>query len=98
MTKFTTTPAPKTSSYTPGPWHLGVRSGNTFQIRHADEVLAFTCGENCEANARLIAAAPALIEALEDVLEALWVDDLDEEQMAAVDKADDIMNAVCGRA
>jgi hypothetical protein len=47
--------------YTPGPWKIGGKSA----IYSADErLLAFSIYHNREANLRLIAAAPDLLEAL----------------------------------
>ena len=63
------------ASHTPGPWHLEIDhalNNTRFRIRNGSvAVLAgsFPTGENWhEANARLIAAAPKLLEALRDLL------------------------------
>ena len=66
------------TKHTPGPW-VAANSGNNIQIgtpwndptwqppgQAIGQVIAQTVGNspNCQANARLIAAAPALVEAL----------------------------------
>ena len=63
------------SGHTPGPW---VYNGNTVQSagRHYSSTLIATTSmaphfEQAKANARLIAAAPELLEALIDAQEAL---------------------------
>jgi hypothetical protein len=59
------------TKWTPGPWR--VRHGHPSKtIRYVDPVLRFDSlirkGQNYEANARLIAAAPDLYEALDTAL------------------------------
>lgn len=54
------------SKHTPGPWRVDTHCN----VMHKDAMVAFPCisgGLNQEANARLIAAAPDLLEALEDI-------------------------------
>jgi hypothetical protein len=64
------------SKHTPGPWQVarGHRSGSA---RAVYPVLRFDSlmrqGHDFEANARLIAAAPELLDALQDALSALEV-------------------------
>ena len=56
------------SGHTPGPWHCVVSpvNGKTIFVQHGDEVVAsFPVFSDVEANARLISAAPELLEALE---------------------------------
>jgi hypothetical protein len=74
----TTTPAPKpdaqpvqAASFTPGPWekrHLRVQKKGNY-IADCDTSYMLSSDER-HANARLIAAAPALIAALETIVEA----------------------------
>lgn len=89
-------------SYTPGPWSVVDKSMNEFWRGDGTEILAAhgriaDCGcdglrliETCRANARLIAAAPTLLEALRTFVDAYAknVDpgtaDLDDEQPIAV--------------
>lgn len=60
------------SKHTPGPWHVGQSSkrGHEVWARTSDtgSMMVAGCGhaEFDQANARLIAAAPELLEALED--------------------------------
>ena len=57
-------------THTPGPWGYGPNpfsGGQSFLIDATDQNIAKTLSDNHEANARLIAAAPALLEALEEV-------------------------------
>ena len=63
------------SAHTPGPWRLVVSSRswqNPFQIERSDGACLFSFGESpfheCgEADARLIAAAPELLAALQQI-------------------------------
>lgn len=53
------------ADHTPGPWHI---RGKQSIRGHGGEYIAKTNWQNGEANARLIAAAPDLLEALETSL------------------------------
>ena len=61
------------TDYTPGPWHyatkgpglLGVFCGDGRLARPADLIAGVAASDNHEANARLIAAAPDLLAALD---------------------------------
>ena len=61
------------SKHTPGPWH--VFKDSSIYSKHADytlaEIVAGMTDEECDANARLIAAAPELLKALQAALDAL---------------------------
>ena len=69
---------------TPGPWRVSEKRGNLIDIRHennepgtmslnlAQIVARQSWLKEAEANARLIAAAPELLEALQMALE--WID------------------------
>ena len=62
----------KTTNHTPKPWTIPF-SHDLVGIERADgtrQLIAQTHGENFEANARLISAAPELLAALENILAA----------------------------
>lgn len=58
-------------SHTPGPWAVGdkrgVWAGPVVMADSGRRGIAFVCGES-DANARLIAAAPDLLDAVEELL------------------------------
>ena len=57
------------SKHTPGPWKVS-SSGNDIENAYGAGVCALYADESSEANARLIAAAPELLEALERLVAA----------------------------
>lgn len=64
------------ASHTPGPWHLGLRQAEQIVYNAAGWAVANATVyhgkqdvEECKANARLIAAAPDLLAALEGIFE-----------------------------
>jgi hypothetical protein len=65
--------------FTPGPWtyETGPSLYGRFHAVHRDDLMICECyegdGAEREANARLIAAAPALFEALQTILERGYV-------------------------
>lgn len=59
------------SKHTPGPWTTWGKADPSQIIASKDGFVAQTVGGNDEANARLIAAAPELLEALEVAEKAL---------------------------
>jgi len=63
------------TEFTPGPWTVHPSESTVVEIPggHPSTVFAAYCGT--EANARLIAAAPDLLAALEDVM--AWLDNWD---------------------
>jgi hypothetical protein len=78
-------------THTPGPWHIGEKRRDEIDIKHANKdtpgaislVLAKAIARQSwtdegEANARLIAAAPDLLAALEQLIELCAVGDVDE--------------------
>lgn len=73
---MTTPTASPSTQHTPGPWHIGRRSGASYIYGPLGEEVAgpstFTSGhDETLANARLIAAAPDLLAALESAHRAL---------------------------
>lgn len=83
--------------FTPGPWSIRVAKGTvTLEANDGAEIarnLATYNGqplsENKEANARLIAAAPDMLEALEEILGAFHgYGDASDELWMAIEKAD----------
>jgi hypothetical protein len=70
------------TKHTPGPWNVGKSNGNKMTVicldpeQSAGTAIAFTVSrdkrslEQCEADARLIAAAPELLEELEKYVKA----------------------------
>lgn len=69
----------KTEKHTPGPWGLSKTSdGQLRKIRSADDALICNMVER-ECDARLIAAAPELLDTLESLVQSIydssqWVD------------------------
>ena len=64
------------SEHTPGPWTARPQTGPQWGVTHGDSEFAFICNcftlhGNDEANARLIAAAPDMLEALKQSLDWL---------------------------
>ena len=60
------------TKFTPGPWSVAGRTGFVNQIEIAPAICtAYGAGEEIEANARLIAAAPDLLVVAKDFHEVL---------------------------
>lgn len=58
------------ATYTPGPWSIEKRPGPIYEIHASTDAVAVAYGTHLDeddANARLMAAAPELLEALRDV-------------------------------
>ena len=68
------------NKHTPGPWSVGGPTGFVNQVYIEPAIGAvYGSGDEAQANAHLIAAAPELLEALQEALED-WDDDhFDEE-------------------
>ncbi len=88
--------------HTPGPWEAEGGASDApdprWQIFTESLILAVTCGGNDQANARLIAAAPELLDAcktakhwilgvLQDVAAETYSDDIYDDLDAAITKA-----------
>jgi len=76
------------NTHTPGPWHIGTRSsGRAIYGSKGEEVATFTglsMPDEELANARLIAAAPELLDALKWAVQQIE-DDLDPDHQTAMD-------------
>jgi len=84
-------PLQETATHTPGPWHRGIAHGNPLLIFEnakdarlvaSASIPHFTAHER-EANARLIAAAPDLLEALQAVVDICDVDETNDRIVSA---------------
>jgi len=88
--------------HTPGPWHRDARSGLDCDVRAASGRKVALCWglasnnasnyrpgyrAECDANARLIAAAPELLDVLEELVAEFGVCGLTEKARAAIAKA-----------
>lgn len=93
----------RVGSYTPGPWQaieFSSPRGSYYVVNENNGDLIFGAGRSiCEANAHLIAAAPELLDALRDTVQALkgyveddggpeWVYKALDEAKAAIAKAE----------
>lgn len=93
------------SKHTPGPWRSFER-GVTFHywvVKVANRVIAKITGEDQEANARLIAAAPELLEALEKMVkqfgyEVVHKDGLVHDEHDAIQSATEAIRKAKGEA
>lgn len=63
------------TKHTPGPWHIGMKPGPMIYGSKGEQVADLTArllpDDETTGNARLIAAAPELLAALEDALDML---------------------------
>ena len=88
------------TTHTPGPWHphaLGLaRSGEPeFEIHWSADGECVAEVVHGEANARLIAAAPELLDALKGMVNlAKWMDDVSNEGFMLDDRFDAAMAAI----
>jgi hypothetical protein len=84
------------AQFTPGPWEV-----NTFIVngQHKLEVLDATGANACvQANATLIAAAPAMYEALQIMVRAANVDEIDPLVMfASIERARHVLKLAEGK-
>jgi hypothetical protein len=72
-------------AYTPGPWVAKISEDPQWKVTHSGQdfsVICQTSQRNDEANAKLIAAAPELLEALEFIVhekqmakQHVWIED-----------------------
>jgi len=70
---ITEVPAPTSAAHTPGPWALAI-GPHRIEV-HTTPALAYAFSLSDEANARLIAAAPELLAALEALCEDKYLAD-----------------------
>jgi hypothetical protein len=79
------------AKHTPGPWETGGR------IVVGDGMVVADCGEGAESNARLIAAAPELLDALSAIV-ARWDFDALEDTPPTIVKARQVIDKATGGA
>ena len=85
----------KTAQFTPGPWVV-----NTFLVngQHKLEVLDATGANACvQANATLIAAAPAMYAIIKDMREAFYVKGTRKALLAVMERSRDVIAQAEGR-
>ncbi|HEJ2888666.1 TPA: hypothetical protein SL252_005163 [Pseudomonas aeruginosa] len=87
------------SKHTPGPWHVGGPNKCTIYDKHGQRLANSFEGvmatqrrdSECEANARLCAAAPELLEALQSCIQQITAlcsaDDVPDQARAAIAKS-----------
>jgi hypothetical protein len=79
-----------THTNTPGPWHLGKRGGNpAIYGKDGTEIAEILHGltDEWRANARLIAAAPEMLEALQSLTHPMARDEDLQNALAVIAKA-----------
>jgi hypothetical protein len=88
------------SKHTPGPWEVGGYGGVVIPVNRNGSIICSMHGrdstyqgDNCKDNARLIAAAPDLLEALKEFVHpyqsvALTERERNEKALAAIAKAE----------
>lgn len=92
------------SKHTPGPWWLNIRNGRTriYSIYGGDDRGKTVCrihaykSSTTEANARLVAAAPELLEALKDMVKEFDIAHIESafaSQVVAWKRADALVKA-----
>jgi len=92
------------AKHTPGPWEVDYSGPARLGIVDRDDRLLALCnlehedGDEDEANARLIAAAPAMLGALRGLLDCceLNMDDMEPETVGAIDAARAALSAATG--
>lgn len=90
--------------HTPGPWHIGLAATDRAiygpQGEHVATLPDMLASDEVLANARLIAAAPCLLAALQRLMVAPCInyDDMEPEDLNAIEQAQDaIANATGGQ-
>ena len=83
------------TTHTPGPWkrEREPRGRWAVEVREADgldRLIVVVDGEDSESNARLIAAAPELLELLSRVTERLALRAMDDHRFTSMNEKDDI--------
>lgn len=81
--------------HTDGPWSLWGKSDPSQVISSVSGFIAQTIGGNDEANARLISAAPEMLEALQAFVDVYGVDDV-KRWMKARDNAIEAISKALG--
>ena len=72
------------TQHTPGPWFSADTHECPDVMADGGFLIAKTRGINCEANARLIAAAPDMLAALQDIMAESSRDDDDHDVIATI--------------
>ena len=96
------------SSFTPGPWSVEPLGSDCFEVKCECGYFIATCHDgvrgdrNADVNARLIAAAPELLDALDGLaaqVRPLWAElDIDGFRHSALKEAYDFACKVAGKA
>ena len=99
MTTATTTITVSTAKHSPGPWTVDIAQG-VFDANdvcvcyaHVSESYGRCADPIAIANARLMAAAPAMLEALQCALAVMLVDGISDKNKLAVDMMFDAMKS-----
>lgn len=83
------------TKHTPGPWevvdyNIEVTKGTTYTVNNRGGVGA----HELRANARLIAAAPDMLEALKNIIHELWLDDMSNFEQGQIKALEDGIKAI----
>lgn len=87
------------SDYTPGPWvWTGVEGCNHLFGKDSELIMFEVGGLFCKGDARLIAAAPEMFEALKNALDFIQCADVPEEQVFDLQESTRIVRAAIAKA
>lgn len=87
-----------TTQHTPGPWSIRTGGGQPIEVIPPINIRGTICELDNEANARLIAAAPELLEALTALLTCteLNMDDMEQETRELIGQAQAVILKATG--